>query len=328
MGRLVKVLVLTILISSLGMINLPPATADGVVDQSNLQGIAAVFAEIGTAPPVIGQTFTPTVPDIVAVDIFLRGGDSTVLLDIFIANNVPNSVTFRADFNPGCPCDITVPIHVDFTGVLTNPLTVGSTNIITIQHSAGSSDTLTEWAGSAANAYAPGSAQGPGSDATINDFFFRTYFLFVSGVGLAMDLQAGCILTVNSATANFGAVSPPSPGIATFNFQNDGSGILAVSADVGDNVNGGMQDSVPEVTILPQDMTIDATDTFDLTPGTATMLNAGTPVLIANLQPLSSFDEGGTARVGTITAATTNLQNLPASGALTGTLTLTGGACT
>ncbi len=175
MGRLVKVLVLTILISSLGMINLPPATADGIVDQENVAGITAVFAEIGTAPPVIGQTFTPTVPDIVAVDIFLRGGDSTVLLDIFIANNVPNSVTFRADFNPGCPCDITVPIHVDFTGVLANSLTVGSTNIITIQHSAGSSDTLTEWAGSAANAYAPGSAQGPGSSAAINDFFFRTY---------------------------------------------------------------------------------------------------------------------------------------------------------
>ncbi len=325
MGRLVKVVILTILISSLGMINLPPATADGIVDQENVPGTAAVFAPIGTAPPVIGQTFTPTVPGIVAVDIFLRGGDSTVLLDIFIANNVPNSVIFRADFNPGCPCNPSVPIHVDFTGVLANSLTVGSTNIITIQHSAGSSDTLTEWSASAANAYAPGSAQGPGTDAAIHDFFFRTYFF--GGVGLAMDLQAGCILTVNSATANFGAVSPPTPGIANFNFQNDGSATLAVSADVGDDVNGGMQDATA-VTILPQDMTVDATASFDLTPGTAIMSNAGTPQLIANLQPLSSADEASTARVGTITAATTNLQNLPASGALTGTLTLTGGACT
>ncbi len=146
-------------------------------------------------------------------------------------------------------------------------------------------------------------------------------------IPLTMDLQAGCILTVNSATAAFGAVTPPTPGVATFNFQNDGTATLAVSADVGDSTTGGMQDA-SAVTILPQDMTVDATTTFDLTPGTAIMSNAGTPVLIANLQPLSSADEASTAKVGTITAATTNLQNLPASGALTGTLTLTGGACT
>ena len=88
-----------------------------------------------------------------------------------------------------------------------------------------------------------------------------------------------------------------------------------------------MQDA-SAVTILPADMTVDATTTFDLTPGTATMSNAATPQLIANLQPLSSADENNNPRVGTITAATTNLQNLPASGTLTGTLTLTGGACT
>jgi len=142
-----------------------------------------------------------------------------------------------------------------------------------------------------------------------------------------MDLQAGCILTVNTVTGTFGSVTPPTPGVATFNFQNDGTATLTVSADVGDSVTGGMQDATA-VTILPQDMTVDATTTFDSTPGTATMLNTGTPVSIANLQPLSSADENNNPRVGTITAATTNLQNLPASGTLTGTLTLTGGACT
>ncbi|KKK71619.1 hypothetical protein LCGC14_2912110, partial [marine sediment metagenome] len=147
------------------------------------------------------------------------------------------------------------------------------------------------------------------------------------GIGMTMNLQSGCILTVNTVTATFGTVIPPAPGIATFNFQNDGTATLAVSADVGNSVTGGMQDATA-VTILPSDMTVDATTTFDLTPGTAIMSNAATPQLIANLQPLSSADEASNPRVGTITAATTNLQNLPASGALTGTLTLTGGACT
>ena len=162
---------------------------------------------------------------------------------------------------------------------------------------------------------------------TVGTILYGTGIGIGGGIVFTMNLQAGCILTVNSATAAFGTVTPPATGIATFNFQNDGAGTLAVSADIGNSVTGGMQDATA-VTILPSDMTVDATTTFDLTPGTAIMSNAGTPQLIANLQPLSSADEASNPRVGTLTAATTNLQNLPASGALTGTLTLTGGACT
>ncbi len=175
MGRLGKVFVLTLLISSLGMINLPSANADGVVDQSNVPGTAALVAPIGTAPPVIIQTFTPTTPDIVAVDLFLSGGDSTVLLDIFVTDNADAAVISQANFNPGCPCLITTPVHIDFTGAQTNLLSVSLTNTLSVQHSSGSSATTTNWLGSAANAYAPGSAQGPTTNPAIHDFFFRTY---------------------------------------------------------------------------------------------------------------------------------------------------------
>jgi len=175
MGKLGKVFVLTLLISSLGMINLPSANADGVVDQSNIPGTVAKVVPISTAPPVIAQTFTPTTPDIVAIDIFLQGGDAGVLLDIFIVDNAFGSVIGEPNFNPGCPCSGLIAIHLDFTGVQTNPLTTGSTNTISIQHSSTSSDAVTTWAGSAANAYTPGSAQGPGTSPATDDYFFRTY---------------------------------------------------------------------------------------------------------------------------------------------------------
>jgi len=175
MGKLGKVFVLTLLISSLGMINLPSANADGVVDQSNIPGTVAILQPIGTAPPVIAQTFTPTTPDIVAIDIFLQAGDAAVLLDIFITDNAGGPVIGEPNFNPGCPCSGLIAIHLDFTGVQTNPLTTGSTNTISIQHSSTSSDAVTTWAGSAANAYTPGSAQGPGTSPATDDYFFRTY---------------------------------------------------------------------------------------------------------------------------------------------------------
>jgi len=329
MGKLGKVVVLTFLISSLGMINLPSAFSHGVVDQNNTPGIFDLFVIIPSSPPEIGQTFTPTVPDIVALDIFLNGGDAGVLLDILINDNGGASVIFELDFNPGCPCVPSTPIHVDFTISQTTALSVGLTNNIRILHAPSSSGTPTNLVGTLViDPYPPGSALGPGT-VPGDDFDFVTYFLGSPpppDIPLTMDLQAGCILTVNTITATFGTVSPPATGIATFSFQNDGTATLAVFADVGDSTTGGMQDSVPEVTILPQDMTVDAGTAFDPVP-TATMLNTGFPVLIANLEPLSSANENNNPRVGTITAATNNLQNLPASGTLTGALTFTGGAC-
>jgi len=174
MGRLGKVVVLVFLISSLGMINLPSVNADGVVDQSNTPGTVAILVPIGTAAPFISQTFTPTVPDIVAVDIFLQGGDAGVLLDIFIVDNVGSQVFVESVFNPGCPCSGLIAIHLDFTGVQFSPLTTGSTNTIGIQHSSTSNDFSTTWAGSSGTAYAPGSASYIGVSAG-QDFFFVTY---------------------------------------------------------------------------------------------------------------------------------------------------------
>jgi len=50
MGRIGKVFVLVFLISSLGMINLPSATADGVVDQSNIPGVSNLFLNLSPLP--------------------------------------------------------------------------------------------------------------------------------------------------------------------------------------------------------------------------------------------------------------------------------------
>jgi len=199
-SRLGKVVVLVFLISSLGMINLPSATADGVVDQSNTPGLVAILVPIGTAPPVIVQTFTPTVPDIGAVDIYLSGGDAGVRLDIFIVDNVGSQVILEPVFNPGCPCISVIAIHLDFTGAQTNPLTTGSTNTIGIQHSSTSSDAVTNWAGTAANAYTPGSAQGPGTSPG-EDFLFVTYEGISVAVGsINIPIDSTSLLVAGSET--------------------------------------------------------------------------------------------------------------------------------
>ena len=153
------------------------AFGHGVVDQTNTPGAVGFLASIGSAPPIIIQTFTPTVPDIEAIDIFLDGGDSLVRLRIFIIDNAGAKVIEEPNFNPGCPCNPVIPVHVDFTGVQSNPLSVGLTNSIGVQHSPTSSGALTSWGGSVGNAYLPGSAQGPGTSPATDDYFFVTYFL-------------------------------------------------------------------------------------------------------------------------------------------------------
>jgi len=174
MGRLGKVFVLTLLISSLGMINLPSVNADGVVDQSNTPPTVAILVPVPTTVPVISQFFTPSVPDIGAVDIYLQGGNAGVRLDILIVDNAGATVILETDFNPGCPCISLSPVHVDFTGAQAIPLDVGIENRLDIIHSSTSNDFSTTWAGSAANVYTPGSASYPGAS-TVDDFFFVTY---------------------------------------------------------------------------------------------------------------------------------------------------------
>jgi len=174
MGRLGKVIVIVFLISSLGMINLPSVNADGVVDQSNTPPPVAILVPVPTTVPVISQFFTPSVPDIVAVDIFLQGGNAGVRLDILIVDNADVTVFLETDFNPGCPCSGLTPVHVDFTGAQGTPLDVGLLNRLGIVHSSTSNDFSTTWAGSTGTAYAPGSASYP-TAAAGQDFFFVTY---------------------------------------------------------------------------------------------------------------------------------------------------------
>jgi len=175
MGRLGKVFVLVFLISSLGMINLPSATADGVVDQSNIPGVSGFGANIGPVPLDTFQTFTTTNTDIVAVDIYLGGGDAGVRLNVIIRDNLLNTVIQETDFNPGCPCDPSTPVHVDFTFIQFNPLKIAPIeNKLDVFHSFISNDAATVWGGSTGDAYVPGSATYTGASAG-EDFFFVTF---------------------------------------------------------------------------------------------------------------------------------------------------------
>jgi len=174
MSKLGKVVVLVFLISSLGMVNLPSATADGVVDQSNVPGLVDFSEIITIAPPVLAQIFTPTVPDIVAVDIFIQQGDAGVLLDIQVFDNLGNLVIEELNFNPGCLCFFPNPVHVDFTGVQIGSLSVGLENTLSVTHSISSSGDITRWLGSTLNAYPPGFTSG-GGPSSLQDFYFVTY---------------------------------------------------------------------------------------------------------------------------------------------------------
>jgi len=175
LGKIGKVFVLVFLISSLGMINLPSATADGVVDQSNIPGVSGFNANITPVAQDTFQTFTTTNTDIVAVDIYLGGGDAGVLLDIIIRDNLLNTVIQEINFNPGCPCDPSTPVHVDFTFIQFNPLKISPLeNKLDVKHSFISSDAVTGWGGSTGDAYVPGSATYTGASPG-DDFFFVTF---------------------------------------------------------------------------------------------------------------------------------------------------------
>jgi len=174
MGKLGKVVVLVFLISSLGMVNLPSATADGVVDQSNVPGVSNLIQPI-PLPSAISQSFTPTQPDITAINIFLQAGDAGTRLDILIQDNGAAVILGEPNFNPNCPCNFGAPVHVDFTSTQTGPLTISALNEIFISQSASSTGPTISWGGTVSvDIYPTGSATCSACSAG-DDFFFETF---------------------------------------------------------------------------------------------------------------------------------------------------------
>ena len=113
-----------------------------------------------------------------------------------------------------------------------------------------------------------------------------------------------CGLNVITSSMDLGAPIIGSPGSDTFQFENTGTVTLQVSADIG----AGLGDT-GGIHILPIDTDVDGTQMI-----------AGTPTFITNLGPINPI-------TSTLTVQTDNLQNFPAAGIQSGTLTLTGGIC-
>lgn len=159
----------------------------------------------------------------------------------------------------------------------------------------------------------------------------------VSQSTLTVDLQPVCGFGTTDTSVAIGNITPPANAVFTVDLANTGSATLPVSANIGNSDTpgtpvGGFADGnravAADIHILPDAVTINADDGITLNAvGNAQMLNAGTDVLIANLGPTGAEGENS-PRTATITVLTNNLQNTPAVGVQTATLTFTGGTCT
>jgi len=155
------------------------------------------------------------------------------------------------------------------------------------------------------------------------------------GSGLALTLQADCGFTTNDQVVAQN-VDPGAVTTAVFSvdLQNSGTASLPVDANIGDFDTPGApvggfaeapRTAQANVAVLPSDVTMNADDGIGAV-GTVSMLDTGTDVNIAALGPTGAEGEGSDRTV-VITASLTNLQNLPAVGLQTATVTFTGGLC-
>jgi len=143
-------------------------------------------------------------------------------------------------------------------------------------------------------------------------------------IGLSFDLNAVCGVTNDAGSAvaldddTTPGVAPGSPASGTFGIANSGTELQGISADVGEGFFG--PEGTPVLHILAADVDLQSSDAGAL--GLVAMVF--TTVGVA--QPITNLGPGGAGTV-TITADTGNLQNLPASGTQSATLTLTLGTC-
>jgi len=146
-----------------------------------------------------------------------------------------------------------------------------------------------------------------------------------AGIDLTFDLNAVCGVT-NDASAGVALDDDTTPGVApgqpasgSFGIENTGTELQGISADVGEGFVG--PEGTPVLHILAADVDLQSSDAGNL--GLVAMVFSGS---VGVAQPITNLGPVDTGTV-TITAATNNLQNLPASGTQSATLTLTLGAC-
>lgn len=163
-------------------------------------------------------------------------------------------------------------------------------------------------------------------------FIPQTY----AGTVLTVDIQPFCGFSTQTGTIDQ-TTTPPNDAVFTMNLINSGTATLPISASLGDatvtitttNVGGfadGTRQGLGDIAILPQDVAVDAANTGTDTIASQQFNEDGTSVVIANLAPTGAEGEGAPRGV-TITAITTNIQNLPKVGVQSADLFLTGGTC-
>ncbi len=144
-------------------------------------------------------------------------------------------------------------------------------------------------------------------------------------IGLSFDLNAVCGVTNNAGSSialdddSVAGVAPGQPASGSFGIANSGTELQGISADVGEGFKG--PETTPVLHILATDVDLQSSDAGNF--GLVAMVWSGT---VGVAQPITNLGPGGAGTV-TITADTGNLQNLPASGTQSATLTLTLGTC-
>ena len=138
--------------------------------------------------------------------------------------------------------------------------------------------------------------------------------IFLAGANGKL-LTCGISVLTPNITLGTGPVTPGTPAVGTFDYQNTGTGTIIVSADAGNDVTGGLGNA-GGTHIIPSKITLDAGE------GVFAMLDTGVDTFFDNLLPGSPTTV--TVTVDTDPAA---MINQPVAGPQTGVLTFTGGSC-
>jgi len=173
----VPVLASILILGSLGFTQ--QAFSDGTVDQQNLinEGGAAGIGEN------TGQTFTPTVDNLIAVDVILRNTCSdTWTVNIREGSGFGGAIVGTTSYVVDTSSTLTQ--HIDFSSSV--PLIPGNLYMLHLN----SPTQVCKWLGSGLNPY-PGGSQWLGIKFANNDADFATYFadfsLVVGGTSIPID---------------------------------------------------------------------------------------------------------------------------------------------
>jgi len=208
-GRVTLIVLSMATIFSIGLPS-PPATAHGNIDQSFTGPCTAFVGFLGQSGPS-GQEFTPTVSNLVGVDLILRepqgGGNAKVNIK---TGSVAGSIIGTSNTVPVSGAGDLI-VHFDFP--ITVPLIPGNLFVIDVS----SFDTGMEWCTNNTNPY-PGGSRIFVIPVPTHDLGFTTYFIdpAVGGTFIPLDKTALLLAGVQSISMWMVPVVVAGVGIGIF----------------------------------------------------------------------------------------------------------------